>query len=91
MSLRAEDPARSRTNANRVRIKDLKVIETEAPGDGQRGENIPWGQRAADSKLSLPIGTRGSLPRAARRVSMRSIGSLERLAWVRFLTLPSSR
>jgi hypothetical protein len=58
-----------------------QVFEADAAGGSER----------RISKPLSPIGASGSPRRAARRVSMRSTGSLERLASVRFLTLPSSR
>jgi len=51
----------------------------------------PWGSERRISKPRSPTGTRDSPRRAARKGSIRSTGSLERLARVRFFTLPSWR
>ena len=73
------------------RAAGQQLVEADAPATASAARTWPCGSERRISKPFSPIGASGSPRSAARRVSMRSIGSLERLARVRFLTLPSSR
>src|ERR1700712_5144566 len=73
------------------RAAGQQVVEAMRPAVVSAARTVPCGGERRISKPLSPIGTRGSPRSAALRVSMRSTGSLDRLARVRFLTLPSSR
>ena len=68
-----------------------QLLEAQAAGTSQRGGDVAMGPGAEDRKVSPREGSATPPFSRMRSPSTRSSGHFDRLASVRFLTLPSSR